>query len=78
MNKLLIGRVQTLLIRRCMCVPASGSDPSPDARSMSKRYRPTELQKRILVWTKKYENKEEIPKFVSYVAFVIISYDRIL
>ncbi|XP_028171618.1 UPF0389 protein GA21628 [Ostrinia nubilalis] len=32
---------------------------------MSTGYRPTELQKFVLVWTKKFKSKDEIPKFVS-------------
>ncbi|CAG4993160.1 unnamed protein product [Parnassius apollo] len=32
---------------------------------MSRRFRPTEFQKTILVWTKKYKSKNEIPTFVS-------------
>ncbi|CAG9133115.1 unnamed protein product [Plutella xylostella] len=43
--------------------PSEGSAAARD--NMAPKYRPTELQKTILVWTKKYKSKEEIPKFVS-------------
>ncbi|XP_013190237.1 UPF0389 protein CG9231 [Amyelois transitella] len=56
------------LIRRSMCTPAPSSNPTPPSSrspSMAARYRPSEFQKFILVWTKKYKNKGEIPDFVS-------------
>lgn len=34
-------------------------------QNISPKYRPSELQKFVLVWTKKYKSKAEIPNFVS-------------
>ena len=50
---------------RFMCTAPSSGSPPPPIGSMSQRFRPSEFQKRILVWTKKYKTKEEIPDFVS-------------
>ncbi|RVE54050.1 hypothetical protein evm_001173 [Chilo suppressalis] len=33
--------------------------------SLANRYKPSELQKYILVWTKKFKSRDEIPKYVS-------------
>ncbi|XP_021188294.2 UPF0389 protein CG9231 [Helicoverpa armigera] len=71
MNKILSLRLRTCVnsVRRNFCAPppsnpssASGSNPN---MSMAPRYQPTDFQKFILVWTKKYKSKEEIPKYVS-------------
>ncbi|XP_013138920.1 PREDICTED: UPF0389 protein CG9231 [Papilio polytes] len=69
MNKLLINRAQMLLLTRGMCVPAGAtgttSAPKKEDRMMSRKFRPSNFQKTILVWTKKFKSKEEIPTFVS-------------
>ncbi|XP_068631194.1 UPF0389 protein CG9231 [Battus philenor] len=65
MNKLFLNRAKTLLLRRWMCTPATGANPPPDDRSMTRRHKPSDFEKTILVWTKKYKNKSEIPAFVS-------------
>lgn len=60
-----------LLLTRGMCVPAGAtgttSAPKKEDRMMSRKFRPSNFQKTILVWTKKFKSKEEIPTFVSYV-----------
>lgn len=73
MNKILWVRACTNLMRRTMSTPLG--PPGPNAASasrspnnmMSPKFRPSDFQKFILVWTKKYKSKEEIPTFVSYV-----------
>ncbi|KAG6441540.1 hypothetical protein O3G_MSEX001834 [Manduca sexta] len=56
-----------LLIRRMTTGSSSAPNPGASEQSgnLTNRYRPSEFQKTILVWTKKYKNKEEIPTFVS-------------
>ncbi|KAJ0178765.1 hypothetical protein K1T71_005540 [Dendrolimus kikuchii] len=56
------------LMKRLMCTPpAAGPSSTPNSASgsLQQRYRPSNFQKTILVWTKKYKSKEEIPQFVS-------------
>ncbi|KAI5644457.1 hypothetical protein NE865_03564 [Phthorimaea operculella] len=67
MNRLLLTRTWLYSIRRKLSTPAPGATPpaSEGAERMSPRYRPSEFQKFILVWTKKFKTKEEIPTFVS-------------
>ncbi|XP_061710986.1 UPF0389 protein CG9231 [Cydia pomonella] len=68
MFKPFFPRTTALCFVRRMCTPAT-PPPTPasssSSGSMSARYRPTNFQKFILVWTKKYKSKEEIPTFVS-------------
>ncbi|XP_047528598.1 UPF0389 protein GA21628 [Vanessa atalanta] len=68
MDKLLLFRIRPSIniLRRFMCTPQGGTNP-PTIRenSMGARYRPNEFQKFLLVWTKKYKSKAEIPKEVS-------------
>ncbi|CAG9795052.1 unnamed protein product [Diatraea saccharalis] len=52
------------VISRNMC-KVSSDEVKPSIASLSARYKPTELQKFILVWTKKFKTKNEIPKYVS-------------
>ncbi|XP_041971341.1 UPF0389 protein CG9231 [Aricia agestis] len=63
MNRInLLGRNNFAVIR----FMATPSGPKPvDGGSVSPRYKPTEFQKTLLVWTKKYKSKEEIPSLVS-------------
>ncbi|KAL4716647.1 hypothetical protein ACJJTC_008282 [Scirpophaga incertulas] len=49
---------------RNMCKTPS-EDVKESSRILTHKFRPTELQKFVLVWTKKFKNKEEIPDFVS-------------
>ncbi|XP_053603947.1 UPF0389 protein CG9231 [Plodia interpunctella] len=67
MSKLFRFGIMPRLLKRSMCTPApsSSAPPPPGSTSMSSRYRPSEFQKIILVWTKKFKSKEEIPTFVS-------------
>ncbi|XP_063619505.1 UPF0389 protein CG9231 [Cydia splendana] len=68
MIKHFFPRTTALCFVRRMCTPATPPPtpaPSSSSGSMSKRYRPTDFQKFVLVWTKKYKSKEEIPAFVS-------------
>ncbi|XP_049869995.1 UPF0389 protein CG9231 [Pectinophora gossypiella] len=68
MNKLLWVRTCMCTIRRNMCAPPSGASPSSgSARDTmaTPKYRPSDFQKFILVWTKKYKSKADIPTFVS-------------
>ncbi|XP_059046008.1 UPF0389 protein CG9231 [Achroia grisella] len=64
MIKLLSIRLCTRYVIRNMCTPST-SGPSSSQSSARAQYRPSEFQKFILVWTKKYKSKEEIPSFVS-------------
>lgn len=54
-----------------MSSPASGSNQSDS--SIAPRYKPSEFQKFILVWTKKYKSKAEIPPLVSYVFYLFFN-----
>ncbi|XP_075971727.1 UPF0389 protein CG9231 [Anticarsia gemmatalis] len=65
MMKILAIRSCVSSIRRNFCTPPAGSPSSGSRPNMSPRYRPSDFQKFILVWTKKYKTKEEIPAFVS-------------
>ncbi|XP_038222970.1 UPF0389 protein CG9231 [Zerene cesonia] len=66
MEKILRFRTPISVIRRCMCTPAQDTKTSQaNVESLSSRYRPSEFQKFLLVWTKKYKSKNEIPKFVT-------------
>ncbi|KAJ8727601.1 hypothetical protein PYW07_001720 [Mythimna separata] len=72
MNKMLSLRLRSCLcsVRRNYCAPppstpSSSSQSGGAANPMSPRYKPTEFQKFILVWTKKFKTKEEIPTYVS-------------
>ncbi|XP_047526031.1 UPF0389 protein CG9231 [Pieris napi] len=67
MEKLLRVRGSISLIRRCLCTPAQDSKTQAQAtvESLSSRYKPTEFQKFLLVWTKKYKSKADIPKYVT-------------
>ncbi|XP_045494272.1 UPF0389 protein CG9231 [Colias croceus] len=66
MEKILRFRTPISVIRRCMCTPAQeGKTSQANVESLSSRYRPSEFQKFLLVWTKKYKSKDEIPKFVT-------------
>ncbi|VVD01629.1 UPF0389 protein CG9231 [Leptidea sinapis] len=59
--------ISVLRLRRCMCTPSQQSKPpvsSPSA-SLNTSYKPNDFQKFLLVWTKKYKNKDEIPNIVS-------------
>ncbi|XP_022825559.1 UPF0389 protein CG9231 [Spodoptera litura] len=68
-----MNKIISLRLRSCLCsakrnfcapppnTPSSASGPT----SMAPRYKPTDFQKFILVWTKKYKSKEEIPAYVS-------------
>ncbi|KAL0832825.1 hypothetical protein ABMA28_000986 [Loxostege sticticalis] len=64
MNKyrLLRSYAYSAVWKRNMCQPPSESNVRGP---MTNRYKPTDLQKFILVWTKKFKTKEEIPKLVS-------------
>ncbi|CAH2244193.1 jg7433 [Pararge aegeria aegeria] len=64
MNKFLI-RSSLCLLRRHMCTPAPGASQPASRASAGPKYKPSDFQKFILVWTKKYKSKAEIPQFVS-------------
>lgn len=55
------------MCKKYLCTPpASSSNSAPNnSTGLHQRYSPSNFQKTILVWTKKYKNKEEIPQFVS-------------
>ncbi|KAJ2952111.1 hypothetical protein O0L34_g4381 [Tuta absoluta] len=67
MNRLILTRTWLYSIKRKLSTPAPGTTPpsSSGAERMTPRYRPSEFQKFILVWTKKFKTKDEIPTFVS-------------
>ncbi|XP_072939970.1 UPF0389 protein CG9231 [Epargyreus clarus] len=65
MNKLFPPRFYAALLRRNMATVPSGPKVNPEGGPMSPKYRPSDFQKFILVWTKKYKSKQEIPEFVS-------------
>ncbi|XP_045765504.1 UPF0389 protein CG9231 [Maniola jurtina] len=62
MNNFLI-RSSLCTLRRHMCTP--GAPQSANRASAGPIYKPSELQKFILVWTKKFKSKADIPQFVS-------------
>lgn len=68
------GQSPTAATGSAGAAPATGTS----SHNISPQYRPSELQKFILVWTKKYKSKEEIPKFVSYVFFTNNRYKGIV
>lgn len=72
MNKyrLLRSYAYSAVWKRNMCQPPSESNVRGP---MTNRYKPTDLQKFILVWTKKFKTKEEIPKLVSYVSYPVLT-----
>ncbi|XP_055686677.1 UPF0389 protein CG9231 isoform X2 [Lutzomyia longipalpis] len=47
--------------------PAQGApgDAKKGQVSMNQAYKPNDFEKRILVWTKKYKSKEDVPNYVS-------------
>lgn len=49
--------------------PAAAAPENLDnpSRMLNARFRPSDFEKFVLVWTKKYKSKEEVPDFVSYV-----------
>lgn len=51
-----------------MCTPVPGSSQPASRNSVGPEYKPSEFQKFILVWTKKYKSKAEVPQYVPYVA----------
>ncbi|KAM3967213.1 UPF0389 protein CG9231 [Aphomia sociella] len=65
MSKLFLYRICTPLLRRNMCTPPTPPSSSSAPGKMHAKFRPSGLQKFILVWTKKFKSKEEIPAFVS-------------
>lgn len=69
MNKFLMIRTCSLWLKRNMCSPPAAGTPSnagtKSTANISPRYRPSNFQKFILVWTKKFKTKEDIPDFVS-------------
>lgn len=70
MDKLFIFRYRPAinLLKRLMCTTQGGANkPTNNGGSIAPRYKPNEFEKFILVWTKKYKSKAEIPPQVSYV-----------
>lgn len=53
MKKFLFATPRLLLFRKDM-----------SSNSLNK-FRPSDFQKRLLVWTKKYKSKDEIPQYVT-------------
>ncbi|CAH2105791.1 unnamed protein product [Euphydryas editha] len=69
MDKLFLFRRRPTinLLKRLMCTTQGGGNQSTNgASSIAPRYKPNEFQKFILVWTKKYKSKAEIPPQVSW------------
>lgn len=65
MDKLFKFRTNISAFRRYLSTPVPPSNQN--GSNISPQYRPSELQKLILVWTKKYKSKEDIPQLVAYV-----------
>ncbi|XP_032513120.2 UPF0389 protein GA21628 [Danaus plexippus] len=61
MDKLFKFRTNISAFRRYLSTPPSNQNGS----NISPQYRPSELQKLILVWTKKYKSKQDIPQLVA-------------
>lgn len=56
--------------------PTPTVPPTPETnpgKMLSARYRPSDFEKIILVWTKKFKSRAEVPSFVSYVLFYLFS-----
>ncbi|XP_023942438.1 UPF0389 protein GA21628 [Bicyclus anynana] len=61
----IIFRSSLCTLRRKFCTPAPGANEPTSRASVTPNYKPSEFQKFILVWTKKYKSKAEIPQYVS-------------
>ncbi|XP_045447162.1 UPF0389 protein GA21628 [Melitaea cinxia] len=69
MDRLLLFRYRPAInsLKRLMCTTQGGANKSTNnGSSIAPRYKPNEFQKFILVWTKKYKSKAEIPPQVSW------------
>lgn len=79
MNRILIYRGGLNFLKRNMstgtppqaaAAPPPTPTPEPESnpgKMLNARYRPSDFEKIILVWTKKFKSRAEVPSFVSYV-----------